>query len=123
MKNLLLIITLFSLTSCGTLFTSSRQSITFVGEEGTKIYDSGQRIATIGQSGETAVPIRKKLSSKDLLAKKEGYRPTPLRLESSVQPVSFINLLNVFAWAIDLGTQKAAKWETTYFEIDMEKVN
>lgn len=121
MRNLLFIITLLSLTSCGTLFTSSRQSITFVGQEGTKIYDNGQKIATIGQSGEAIVPIRKKLSSKELLAKKDGYKPTPLRLEASVQPVSFINLLNVIAWAIDLGTQKAAKWETTYFEVEMEK--
>lgn len=121
MKNLLLLITLLSLSSCGTLFTSSRQSITFTGEEGVKIYDNGQKIATIGQSGETVVSIRKKLSSKELIAKKDGYKPTPLRLEASVQPVSFINLLNVVAWAIDLGTQKAAKWETTYFEVDMEK--
>lgn len=121
MKNLLLLITLLSLSSCGTLFTSSKQSITFVGQEGIRIYDNGRKIATIGQSGEVVVPIRKKLGSKELLAKKEGYRPSPLRLEPSVQPVSFINLLNVIAWAIDLGTQKAAKWETTYFEVEMEK--
>ena len=30
------------------------------------------KIATIGESGETSVSIRKKISSKQLMAKKEG---------------------------------------------------
>lgn len=111
----------FSFSSCCTLFTSASQTITFVGEEGIRIYDNGQKIATIGESGETSAKIRKKLSSKDLIAKKEGYRPTPLRLESTFNPVACINLLNVLAWGIDLGTQKACKWENTYIEIEMEK--
>ena len=81
------------------------------------------KIATIGESGETSVRIRKKISSKELIAKKEGYRPTPLRLESTFNPVACINLLNVLAWGIDLGTQKAFKWENTYFEIEMEAEN
>lgn len=109
------------LSSCCSIFTSSKQTITFVGKEGTRIYDNGVKIATIGESGETSVRIRKKLSSKELIAKKEGYRPTPLILESTFNPIACINLLNVLAWGIDLGTQKACKWENTYFEIDMEE--
>lgn len=108
-------------TSCCSIFTSARQTVTFVGEEGTRIYDNGMKIATIGNSGETSVRIRKKISSKELIAKKEGYRPTPLRLESTFNPVACINLLNVLAWGIDLGTQKAFKWENTYFEIEMKE--
>ena len=107
-------------TSCCSIFTSAKQTVTFVGEEGIRIYDNGMKIATIGESGETSVRIRKKKSSKELIAKKEGYRPTPLRLESTFNPVACINLLNVLAWGIDLGTQKAFKWENTYFEIEME---
>lgn len=109
------------LSSCCSIFTSSRQTVTFVGKEGTRIYDNGVKIATIGESGETSVRIRKKLSSKELIAKKEGYKPTPLVLESTFNPIACINLLNVLAWGIDLGTQKACKWENTYFEIDMEE--
>lgn len=123
MKKLVFLIALlpFFLSSCGTLFTSAKQTITFVGEEGTRIYDNGMKIATIDESGQASARIRKKISSKELIAKKDGYRPTPLRLESTINPVSFINLLNVLAWGIDLGTQKACKWDNTYIEIEMEK--
>lgn len=79
------------------------------------------KIATIGESGETSVRIRKKISSKELVAKREGYKPAPLILEATFNPVACINLLNVLAWGIDLGTQKAFKWENTFIEIEMEE--
>lgn len=120
-KSLLLIIACLSLSSCCTLFTSSTQSITFIGPKNTRIYDNGQKIGTIGESGETSIRIRKKLSSKDLIAKKEGYKPYPMRLDATFNPIACINLLNGIAWAIDLGTQKACKWENTYFELELEK--
>ncbi len=109
-----------SLSSCCTLFTSSRQNITFVGQEGTKIYDNGMKIATIGESGETSVKIRKKISSKELIAKKDGYKSAPFILETTLNPVACINLFNLLAWGIDLGTQKACKYDNTYIEIELE---
>ena len=113
--------TMFLTSSCASIFTSAKQNITFVGEEGTRIYDNGQKIATIGENGETSVRIRKKLSSKELVAKKDGYKPSTFTLESKFNPISCINLLNVLAWGIDLGTQKACKWENTYIEVELEK--
>ena len=109
------------MSSCCALFTRSTQSITFVGPEDTRIYDNGQKIATIGAAGETSVRMRKKLSSKELVAKKDGYKPYPMRLDATFNPIACINLLNVIAWGIDLGTQKACKWDNTYFEIELEK--
>ena len=120
--NLLVAISIIFLTSsCASIFTSSKQNITFVGEEGIRIYDNGQKIATIGESGETSVRIRKKLSSKELVAKKEGYKPSTFTLGARFNPISCINLLNVLAWGIDLCTQKVCKWENTYIEIELEK--
>lgn len=123
MKRAVILIALIPLflSSCCSIFTSARQTVTFVGKEGTRIYDNGMKIATIGESGETSVRIRKKISSKELVAKKEGYKPAPLRLEATFNPVACINLLNVLAWGIDLGTQKAFKWENTFIEIEMEE--
>ena len=110
-----------SLTSCGTLFTSSRQTITFTGDEGTKIYDNGKKIAEINDDGTGSARVRKKLSDKTFIAKKEGYKNTPVVLESTFNPVSIINLLNVVAWAVDLGTGKCCKWDNTIIEINMEE--
>ncbi len=110
-----------SMSSCASIFTPAKQTITFAGVEGTKIYDNGRKIATIDKSGQATARVRKKLSSKELIAKKEGYKPTPFLLEARFNPVSGINLLNVLAWGIDLGTQKACKWDNTYIEIEMEE--
>lgn len=124
MKNVLLgLIVTFTMTSCASIFTPAKQTITFSGIEGTKIYDNGRKIATIDEDGQATARIRKKLSSKELIAKKEGYKPTPFLLEAKFNPISCINLLNVLAWGIDLGTQKACQWDNTYIEIDMEKDN
>lgn len=125
MKKLLIYVILLgfvaSLSSCGTLFTSSRQTITFTGEEGVGIYDSGKKLAVINDEGVGTARIRKKLSDKTLMAKKDGYKNTPVVLESTFNPVSIINLLNVVAWAVDLGTGKCCKWDNTVIEVNMEQ--
>lgn len=110
-----------SLSSCGTLFTSSRQTITFTGEKGVGIYDRGKKLAVINDEGVGTARIRKKLSDKTLIAKKEGYKNTPVVLESTFNPISIINLFNVVAWAVDLGTGKCCKWDNTVIEVDMEQ--
>lgn len=123
MKKILLlsVVTMLSFTSCGTLFTSSRQNITFTGQSGIMIYDNGLKVAEINDEGTASARIRKKLSDKTFIAKKEGYKSTPLVLESTFNPISIINLANLFAWAIDLGTGKCCKWDNTVIEINMEE--
>ena len=124
MKKLFYVLTLSVLvlfTSCGTLFTSSRQTITFTGKSGTMVYDNGKKIAEIDNGGTSSARVRKKLSDKTFIAKKEGYKNTPIVLESTFNPVSIINLLNVVGWAVDLGTGKCCKWDNTIIEINMEE--
>ena len=111
------------LSSCGTLFTSSKQPITFMGMPETKIYDNDKKLGEIAESGTTTIKVRKKLSNKTLIAKKDGYKNTPVTLEATFNPVSIINLTNILAWAIDLGTGKCCMWDTDVVEIEMEKSN
>lgn len=124
MKKLLLftsIILLFS--SCSTLFTSSRQSITFAGIEGTKIYDASNnvKLAEIGSDKTATVSIKKKMSDKQLLAKKEGYKTLPLVLESAFNTTTLWNILFWPGFLVDLGTGQMNKWDNTYINIDLEK--
>ena len=109
--------------ACCTLFTSSDQSITFAGPEGTKIYDTytNIKIAEIGESKMVTVRIKKKVESKTLIAKKEGYRPSPLLLESTFNPTTLWNILFWPGFIVDFGTQKISKWDNTYINIDLEK--
>ena len=120
-KVILMLICALCLSSCGTLFTPSKQSITFMGTPEAKIYDNGKKLGETEEDGTTTIKIRKKLSDKTLIAKKEGYKNTPIILEATFNPVSIINLTNLFAWAIDLGTGKCCKWDTDVVEIEMEK--
>ena len=122
MKKVLLMLTcVLCLSSCGTLFTPSKQPITFMGMPETRIYDNGKKLGEIDESGTTTIKVRKKLSDKTLIAKKDGYKNTPVTLDATFNPVSIINLTNILAWAIDLGTGKCCKWDTDIVEIEMEK--
>lgn len=111
------------LTSCATLFTNSKQAITFSGIEGTKIYDTATniKIAEIGSDKTATVSVKKKLSDKQLIAKKEGYKNTPILLESSFNTTSLWNLLFWPGFIVDLGTGQMNKWDNTYVNIDMDK--
>lgn len=126
MKKLLstaMIFAVILLTSCATLFTDSKQAVTFSGIEGTKIYDASTniKIAEIGSDKTTTVPIKKKLSDKQLIAKKEGYKNTPILLESAFNTTSLWNLLFWPGFVVDLGTGQMNKWDNTYISIDMDK--
>ena len=118
---LMMLICALCLSSCGTLFTPSKQPITFMGMPETRIYDNGKKLGEIAESGTTTIKVRKKLSDKTLIAKKDGYKNTPVTLDATFNPVSIINLTNILAWAIDLGTGKCCKWDTDVVEIEMEK--
>jgi hypothetical protein len=110
-------------SSCATLFSGSSQPITFSGLEGTKIYDAAtnMKLAEIGAGKTATVNIKKKVGDKQLLAKKDGYKNTPLILESSFNNTA---LLNIFFWPgfiVDYGTGKMNKWDNQFINIEMEK--
>lgn len=120
-KILLFVLPAMLLSSCCTLFTSSKQAITFNGENGIKIYDDGVKIAEIKDNNTTSVFIKKELSSKYLIAKKEGYRPTPLKLDTKFNSVAVINILFWPGFVVDAATGQMCKWDTTNIDIEMEK--
>ena len=115
--------TLLLFTSCGTLFTPTRQRITFTGLPETRIYDNGRKLGVIPEDGTTTIKIKKKLTDKQLLAKKEGYKNSIITLDAVLNPVSIVNLTNVFAWAIDLATGKCCRWDQEIIEVEMEKIS
>lgn len=123
MKKLLLpLFACFILSSCATIFTSSKQPITFTGPAGTKIYDASNNIklAEIGQDQTTTVSIKKKRDDKQLIAKKDGYKSTPLVLESSFNTTSLWNILFWPGFFVDMGTGQMNKYDNTIINIEME---
>lgn len=124
MKKIILVAAVgFLFSSCATLFSSSTQPITFSGMEGTKIFDAATNIklAEIGAGKTATVNIKKKTGDKQLIAKKEGYKNTPLMLESSFNNTALWNLLFWPGFIIDYGTGKINKWDNTVINIEMDK--
>lgn len=123
-KILLLICSAFLLSSCMSIFSSSKQSITFTGEDGTKLYDgtNNVKLAEIKDGGSTTVKIKKKLSDKTIIAKKEGFKDTPFVVESSFNTKSLWNILFWPGFLIDLGTGKINKYDPVIYNIEMEKI-
>lgn len=87
----------------------------------TKIYENSIKIGEIPEDGIKTIKIKKSLSDKILIAKKEGYKNTPIKLKTTFNPVSAINFLSIFAWTIDLVTEKCCKWDTDVVEIEIDK--
>jgi hypothetical protein len=124
MKKIVLFVAVcFLFSSCATLFSSSTQPITFSGLEGTKIFDAASNIklAEIGAGKTATVNIKKKTGEKQLIAKKEGYKNTPLMLESSFNNTALWNILFLPGFIVDYGTGKINKWDNTLINIEMEK--
>lgn len=94
-KLLLLFCCSLLLTSCMTIFTKSNQPITFTGENGIKLYDgtNNVKLGEIKEGNSVTVKIKKKMSDRTVIAKKEGYANTPLVIESNFNAKSLWNIL------------------------------
>ena len=109
-------------TSCMSIFTSAKQTITFMGEEGTQLYDAtnNMKIGEITEDGTASVRLRKRLSDKTIIARKEGYKNTPVVIEPQFNPCSLWNILFWPGFLVDLGTEKMFKWDNCIVQIEME---
>lgn len=118
-----ILVVALSLSSCATLFTGSRQNITFSGMEGTKIYDTASniKIAEIGNNKSVTVPVKKSVKDKQLVAKKDGYQNFPFMLESSFNTTSLWNILFWPGFIVDYGTGQMNNWDNTYINLELEK--
>lgn len=92
---------------------------------GTKIYDASTnvKVGEIGEDQTLTIPVKKKMSDKQFLAKRTGYQTTPIMLESSFNTTALWNLLFWPGFIVDLGTGQMNKWDNTYINIDMEKAS
>lgn len=110
------------LTSCCTIFSSSRQTVTFQAPNGTKIYDASTqtKIAEVKEDNTVSVPVKKRREDKQFIARKEGYRATPFLLETSFNANSLWNILFWPGFLVDLGTEKMFRWDNTIVQIDMK---
>lgn len=111
-----------TLSSCCTIFSSSRQTVTFQAPNGTKIYDASTntKVAEVKQDNAVSAAVKKRREDKQFIARKEGYQPTPFLLETSFNANSLWNILFWPGFLVDLGTEKMFKWDNSIVQIEME---
>jgi len=119
MKKAILLVSVICLSSCATIFTSSRQNITFTGDEGTKIYDSSTnvKLAEIKEDQTTNISLKKTMNDKQLVIKKDGKEPQAVVIESKFNKTSLWNLLFWPGFLIDLGTGQMNKYDNTIINL------
>ena len=131
---LMMAIPVLGLSSCMSIFSSTQQPITITGENGTKLYDAANnvkcnlmiakmddKLAEIKEGGSTTFRLKKKLSDRTVIAKKEGYKNTPFVIESAFNAKALWNILFWPGFLIDLGTGKINKYDPVIYNIEMEK--
>lgn len=123
-QGLLLLLTCMLLASCCTVFTGSKQAVTFMAPDGTKIYDAltNTKIAEVRKDNTVTTYIKKRRDDKQLIAKREGCKPVPFMLETSFNASTLWNILFWPGFIVDFGTARMFRWEDTIVEIEMTSV-
>ena len=104
-------------TSCATLFTGTRDWITFNSNpSGAGVYINGQKV------GETpcTIPVKRKLLSPDVEFRLDSYKTQIITLDQEFNLVSIINLNNLFGWAIDVASGAIMKYDRKVYDVDLE---
>lgn len=123
-QGLLLLLICMLLASCCTVFTGSKQAVTFMAPDGTKIYDAltNTKIAEVRKDNTVTTYIKKRRDDKQLIAKREGCKPVPFMLETSFNASTLWNILFWPGFIVDFGTARMFRWEDTIVEIEMTSV-
>lgn len=111
------------LTSCATLFTKSKQEVTFKGVPGTTLVDKdkNRKVAEIAPNGFATTKLKKQLKSMTLEAKKEGYKTEDFQLGTKIQGAFWANIIlgGIPGMAIDAATGKMKKFETDLLDVTL----
>lgn len=105
-------------TACGTLFGDKDRMVRI---------ESTPAGATVLLNGmpygktPTTVQISNLMSSNAVTLKLKDYDEVTRPIVTSVQPIAFLNLLNLVCWGVDIATGNVMKIDTKVISVDMDK--
>lgn len=116
-KSILLLILSVFVSGCATLFTGTRDTITFNSTpEGAIVYKDGLELCKTP----CRVPIKRSLNSTEIEFKLDGYETRLFTLDKEFNVVSVINLGCVFGWAVDAATGSLLKYSRRSYDLNMK---
>lgn len=112
------IILTFSLSSCATLFGDKDKTVRVESNPpGAKIYVNN---LPFGKTP-AVIALQNLRSGNHITLKLDGYETTSRPIATSIQPVAFLNLLNILCWGIDFLSDSVMKLDTKMIFIDLDK--
>ncbi|PKF73837.1 PEGA domain-containing protein [Chryseobacterium sp. PMSZPI] len=123
MKNKLSIVLslgiILSTTSCATMFTGSKDSITFASNpEGAKVFHKGiEKCVT-----PCTLEIPRSLSKQTVTFEKEGFNSKEVKLTKTFNPVTLLNILfgGIIGVGIDTATGSITKYSPKKYDVELE---
>ena len=116
--SLALLVGALSLSSCATIFTGTKDSITFDSTpEGAKVIQKGiEKCIT-----PCTIDVPRSLSKQMVEIKKEGYEVKELKLEKNFNAISLVNILfgGIIGFGIDLGTGAFVKYDQKSHHVEL----
>lgn len=123
MKNNLSIVLLLgialSTTSCATIFTGTRDKITFNSTpEGAKVMHKGEEKCVTP----CTAPISRSLSKQIVTIEKEGFEPENVKLDKKFNAVTLLNILfgGAIGVGIDAATGSLTKYSTKKYDVELK---
>lgn len=114
------ILSILFLSSCGTIFSGSSQTITFDSnvKEGIQIYADGVLVCN---KTPCVVNIDRHSGPMTIIARAKGYEDFIGQNRSNINTVSWGNLISVYSWTTDFATSSMWKYSQDGVYINMEK--
>jgi hypothetical protein len=110
---------IFSTTSCATIFTGTKDKITFTSTpEGAKVIHKGVEKCVTPCTAEISRGLSKQLVS----IEKEGYASKEVKLEKTFNPVTLLNILlgGAIGAGIDAATGSLTKYSQKNYSVELE---
>ena len=113
-----LMIALFLMTGCATIFTGTKDRIAFSSTpSGATIYKDGVEICTTPCN----YNVKRSLNDTEVEFKLDGYETRLITLDKEFNLVSIINLGNLFGWGIDALSGAVLKYDRRSYDIKLTK--
>lgn len=113
----LILVASMAFTSCSTLFTGTKDRITFnTNPPGARVYINGieQGVTPL------TMKVKRSLSDTDAEFKLDGYETRLITLSKGFNVVSVINLGNLFGWGIDALSGSIMKYDQRSYDITLD---
>lgn len=113
-----MVVLLLGLTSCATLFTGTKDTISFSSTpEGAKVIMDGMELCTTPCHAD----VKRSLKDRTVEFALDGYKTKIVELDKEFNLISILNLGGMLGWVVDLATGSIFKYDKKNYEVSLEK--